>query len=120
MMLPFQQPRHLPDRELHKRIATASDLFLNFKVDEYEITVNVGYRLVQREFIVVEVTPGAKDPSLMVEGHFETQTAVHHSTQAFGCCGTGVVTYDLKIDVAGSFRSGGSHHVGLNRTSLTG
>ena len=42
-MLPFQQPRHLPDRELYKRIATASDLFLNFKVDEYEITVDVGY-----------------------------------------------------------------------------
>ena len=119
-MLPFQQPRHLPDSELHKRISTASDLFLNFKVDEYEITVNVRYRLVEREFIVVEFTPGAEDPSLMVEGRFETQTPVHHSAQALGCYGTGVVTYDLKIDVAGSFRSGGSHHVGLDRASLTG
>ena len=76
--------------------------------------------MVEREFIVVEFTPRAEDPILMVEGHFETQTPVHHSAQALGCCCTGVVTSDLKIDVAGSFRSDGSHHVGLDRASLTG
>ena len=70
--------------------------------------------------MVVEFTPGAEDPSFIVEGHFETQTPVHHSAQTLGCCFTSVVTHDLKIDVAGSFRSGGSHHVGLDRASLTG